>query len=517
MDILKKFASFVKHNHLRDLAVANLAIIRPMNMPLMKYFDHMPEEDLLQISMKSLSDFLTDLENGTAIEKSRAQMKKWENNELDEIAGMNVEPSDLVLVSGAQNMALMQFITRFTENLEDGVQIMSELSAYYIESQENAFSTMFRIRKKTEDALVESEERFRVISQSAADAIIIFDLDYIIQFWNKAAENIFGYEEEEAIGHSFLNIIPKERHEVYYSTMEEFKKSKIPLGVGKTFEITCLDKQGKSIPVEMSNSFFETSHGSFFSVIIHDITERKEATNNLEEETRKLMASNEELEQFAYVASHDMKEPLRMVSNYVQLLEKKYSDIIDAEGKQYISYAVDGTLRMRTLINDLLEYSRINRDDSPLVNTDLNTVVQEVKTNLHELIAEKKADIQLPDLPEIKCDRMQMVQLFQNLIGNGLKFMPQGKSSEIKINCDSMPYEWKFSISDNGIGINEEFQGKIFKMFQRLHHREEYPGTGIGLAICKKIVERHKGRIWFESALGKGTTFFFTISKSPNR
>jgi light-regulated signal transduction histidine kinase (bacteriophytochrome) len=245
---------------------------------------------------------------------------------------------------------------------------------------------------------------------------------------------------------------------------------------------------------------------------IEDITERKQVEDTLNRSVTELKRSNDELQQFAYVASHDLQEPLRMVASFTQLLAERYDNQLDDKAKKYIHYAVDGAVRMQLLINDLLAYSRIGTKAKPLETIDLNTVLGEVINNLKINIDEAKAIITNEELPEVQADASQLVQLFQNLIGNAVKFRGTG-FPHIHISARDEGREWRFSVRDSGIGIDPQYADKVFTIFQRLHTREEYPGSGIGLAICKKIVERHGGRIWFESELGKGTTFFFTISK----
>jgi PAS domain S-box-containing protein len=242
----------------------------------------------------------------------------------------------------------------------------------------------------------------------------------------------------------------------------------------------------------------------------HDITERKETEEQLRIKNEELLRSNQELEQFAYVASHDLKEPLRMITNYTQLLQHKYDHTLDDAAREYIQFAVDGAHRMGKLINDLLEFSRIGRNIEKYIRIDTATILQEVLCNLEENIKNANATITAADLPIVRSAPTYLTQLFQNLIGNALKF----KSSSdpvININASRQNGHWLFSISDNGIGIDKEHQHKIFIIFQRLHDRNQYPGTGIGLAICKKIVEMHGGNIWVTSEPGSGSVFHFTL------
>ena len=230
----------------------------------------------------------------------------------------------------------------------------------------------------------------------------------------------------------------------------------------------------------------------------------------LAKKTEDLTRSNSELEQFAYVASHDLQEPLRMISSYVQLLSRRYEGKLDKDADDFIAYAVEGTKRMQQLINDLLAYSRVGTRGKPPVPTDFEDVFSEAMANLKITTEEAGAVVTHDQLPTAMADRLQMVQLFQNLIGNAIKF--RGKDvPQVHVSARQEGELWVFSVRDNGIGIDPQFHDRIFTIFQRLHGREEYPGTGIGLAVSKKIVERHGGRIWLESSLGKGTTFYFTV------
>ena len=225
-----------------------------------------------------------------------------------------------------------------------------------------------------------------------------------------------------------------------------------------------------------------------------------------------LQRSNRELEQFAYVASHDLQEPLRMVSSYTQLLARRYEGQLDEKAKKYVHYAVDGAVRMQTLIDDLLAYSRVGRQDKPIESTDSHSALGEARRNLAVMIEKTRAIITNDDLPTVRAVPSQLVMLFQNLISNAVKFQREGVPS-VHVAARDDGREWVFSVRDNGIGIDPQHADRVFVIFQRLHTRDEYPGTGIGLAVCQRIVERHGGRIWFESKPGKGTTFFFTIPK----
>lgn len=239
-----------------------------------------------------------------------------------------------------------------------------------------------------------------------------------------------------------------------------------------------------------------------------------ERTLELEKANGELIRSNEELERFAYVASHDLQEPLRVISSYLQLLEKKYNDQLDEKAQKYISTTIDASSRMKRLINDLLLFSRVGTRGEEFIDIDLNTLIAEVLRDLEVTINEKQAVIEVDDMPKIKGDPSQIRQLFQNLIGNGIKFGKPDVPSQIKIGSKLAENNLvELSVEDNGIGIEKDYYERVFIIFQRLHTRQKYEGTGIGLAISKKIVERHGGQIWVESEPGEGCVFKFTLSE----
>ncbi|MBI5309219.1 MAG: PAS domain S-box protein [Planctomycetes bacterium] len=373
--------------------------------------------------------------------------------------------------------------------------------------------------------LMESEEKFRKISASANDAIIMLDDEERISYWNVAAEKIFGYSKEEAVGkrlHTLIiPVVFRNRH------LEGFKEFQIagqgPV-IGKTLELTALRRDGEEFPIELSLSGVQIK-GKWNAIgIIRDITERKrlnvrllaeiggrkKVLERLKQMVKELERSNSELQQFAYVASHDLQEPLRMVSSYTQLLGRRYKGKLDADADEFIAYAVDGAVRMQMLINDLLEYSRVGTRGKPFEMVNCLDIFDQAISNLKMAIEESGAVITHDGLPMVMADVLQFTQLFQNLLGNAIKF--RGKETPcIHVSAIQKEGEWVFSIRDNGIGIDPQYVDRIFVIFQRLHSKEEYPGSGIGLAICKKIVERHGGQIWVESEPGKGATFCFTV------
>lgn len=243
------------------------------------------------------------------------------------------------------------------------------------------------------------------------------------------------------------------------------------------------------------------------------IAERGRIETELREKAEQLARSNAELEQFAYVASHDLKAPLRTVAGFAQLLSKRYGDILQGDGLEFLGFIDSGVRKMQRLIDDLLQYARAVRAPVAASWIDGEALVEQVRTSLRSSIDQSGARIEASKLPHFWGDAKQMAQVFQNLLDNAIKFQPQGQAAVVNVDCVEQAEGWTFSVRDNGIGIAPEFHDKVFVLFQRLHHEDEYDGTGLGLPICKKIVERHGGRMWLESELGRGSRFAFFLPK----
>ena len=340
--------------------------------------------------------------------------------------------------------------------------------------------------------------------------IVITDTNGIIKYANGNFCKISKYSAEELIGchHRILNSS--------FHSKSFFKNLWIIIASGKIWrgEICNKAKDGRFYWVDMTIVPFLNEAGKPYQYLAvqMDITERKNAEEQLRKNAEALRASNIELERFAYVASHDLQEPLRMVSSFLGLLTKKYNDTLDEEGLRYIRFAVDGAERMKRLILDLLLFSRLENQNETMAPVDCNEVMNEVIENLHTAISESDAIIRMNHLPVFKGNKSQILQLFQNLVSNAIKYHNE-KSLTIEISCEEKENHWKFCVKDNGIGIDRKYFDKIFVIFQQLHNKDEYAGTGIGLTVAKKIVQRHGGSIWVESEPGKGSSFFFTIAK----
>ena len=360
-------------------------------------------------------------------------------------------------------------------------------------------------RKRMEEVLRESEAKYSALVENSRDGIVILQ-DGVMKFVNTASLEIVGYTPEELLGIDFLKMVtPEDREMVMKRYADRMAGKEVP----SIYEIALIRKDGITVPVEVNATFINYEGRPADLVVIRDITERKRA----EEELRR---SNQELEHFAYIASHDLQEPLRMVSSYTQLLAQRYKDKLDADADEFIHYVEDGVSRMRALINGLLVYSRVGTSGAAFELTDCEAAFDCALTNLQVAVDESGAVITHHPLPVVMADASQLTQVFQNLIGNAIKFCNQ-ELPRIHVAAEPRGNEWLFSIRDNGIGIDPQYHDRIFDMSQRLHSRTEYSGSGVGLAICDKVVKRHGGRIWVESQTGKGATFYFTIPIKGDR
>jgi PAS domain S-box-containing protein len=365
---------------------------------------------------------------------------------------------------------------------------------------------IIRQRKRVEAALRDSETKYSTLVEQAKDGVVIVQ-DEVCKFANRAMAEICGYPAERLLSMPFSQLLAPESSEVVSRIRQASTAAGEPPVVHEA-RILCADGTTKQVEIIASVIHYDGRPAGMG--IARDVTDRKRAEEMLRHKAEELKRSNEELEQFAYVASHDLQEPLRMVASYVRLLERRYKDRLDADASDFIGYAADGANRMHLLINDLLAYSRVGTRGNQFEAADSTAALVQALANLEASIEESAARITFDSLPTATADASQLVQVFQNLVGNALKFRSR-KRPRVHISAEENEEGYVFSVQDNGIGIDPKYSDRIFVIFQQLHDKSEHPGTGIGLAICKKIVERHGGRIWVESEPGNGATFKFTL------
>jgi len=371
------------------------------------------------------------------------------------------------------------------------------------------FNIMTSDLQTSRNKLQSAKDYIDNIIKSLIDTLIVTDADGTIKMINKSALELLGYNQDEIIGEKLSIIFPKQDLPKDERLIDTYIRKEY---VSKT-EVRYQTKSGEIIPVSISSSVIKDINDEIDGVVFvaQDISDYKRA-ELLARSSEALERSNKELEQFAYVASHDLQEPLRMISSYVQLLKRRYADNLDSDANEFIDFAVDGAERMKILIKDLLAFSRIGTKGEEFKITSTQTILEEILSNLEISIKGNNVVITNDPLPDLVVDRTQIMQLFQNLISNAIKYRGD-ESPKIHIEVQDKYTEWLFCFRDNGIGIEQKYADQIFVIFQRLHGKGEYSGTGIGLSIAKRIVERHGGQIWVESEPGKGSAFKFTIPK----
>jgi PAS domain S-box-containing protein len=361
-------------------------------------------------------------------------------------------------------------------------------------------------RKRAEEAVKLANAYNRSLIEASLDPLVTISPDGRITDVNAATEKVTGHSRAELIGTDFSNYFtdPDKAREGYMQVFKEGSVTDYPLKLRH--------RAGHITPVVYNASVYRDEAGRVSGVFAaaRDVTELNKAEEALKQKIAEVERSNAELEQFAYVASHDLQEPLRMVTSYVNLIDRRYKDKLDKDANEFIGYTVEGATRMQQMINDLLAYSRIGTRGKPFEPSDMELILEHALKNLKITIQESDAVVTHDPLPTINADDLQITQIFQNLIGNAIKFRGD-RQPRVHVSAEKKGDEWIFSVKDNGIGIEPQYFDRIFIIFNRLHTRAEYPGSGIGLAICKKIVERHRGRIWIESKPGEGSTFYFTI------
>jgi PAS domain S-box-containing protein len=390
---------------------------------------------------------------------------------------------------------------------KDGTEFSVEISLSPLETRSGPVA-LAAVRDVSERK--KAETRFRALLESAPDAMVIVNSDGFIELANTRTERLFGYSRLELVGQSVDVLVPQDLRGGHFAHRDRFFADPRPREMGAGFDLMAVRKDGTQFPVEISLSPLEGPGEISVTAAIRDVGERKRSEQQLSEKMTELRQSNEALEQFAHIASHDLQEPLRMVASYTQLLSKRYKGRLDADADEFIAYAVDGTQRMKRLIEDLLVYSRAGRSAPAAKELDSEDALREALGNLQAAIEESEAQVTWNALPKVTAAELQLVQLFQNLVGNAIKYRG-ARVPRILVAARNTATEWIFSVADNGIGIEAKYFDRVFVIFQRLHGRGEYEGTGIGLAICKRILQQQGGRIWVESEFGTGSTFYFAL------
>jgi PAS domain S-box-containing protein len=354
------------------------------------------------------------------------------------------------------------------------------------------------------------EERFRLAVEASPSGMILVDAAGRIVLVNGEVERMFGYARGELINESIERLVPDRARRVHAELRDGFLSAAEGRRMGQGRDVRGRRKDGTEFPAEIGLNPFSTREGRLTLSVIVDISERQAMLERLEAQTAELQRSNDELMQFAYVASHDLQEPLRMVASYTELFSARFTGQIDERADKYIRYISEGATRMQRLVRDLLVFARVGRQTVPTLPVDMNAVCQRVLNDLKPLIDGSDAEVIVNHLPTVLSDDIQVGQVLQNLVANAIKFRGNAPP-RIVVSAGRVREMARVSVEDNGIGIDMKFHDRVFEIFQRLHERGAYEGTGVGLAVVKRIVERHGGRVWFESIVGEGTRFHFTL------
>ena len=399
---------------------------------------------------------------------------------------------------------------------KDGSEFPIEIMLSPLDSAEGILVTAairdITMRRAAAEHLVRMEERYRGLLEAAPDAMVVVNTTGEIVLLNAQAEKQFGYRRDELLGQKVTNIVPLGFAERLIADAQRSEQDALEQQIGTGLELLGLRKDGSEFPIEIMLSPLKSTGAMLVTAAIRDISARKTAEILLQEMIEELSRSNEELSHFADIASHDLQEPLRMVSSFTQLLARRYKGKLDADADEFIDYAVNGVTRMQRLLQDLLIYSRVGTRGKELTDTSSERALCHALANLRGAIADSGAVVTHDPLPGVRADETQLIQLFQNLVSNAIKYQDPGVPKVHISAAKAQGNKWTFSVKDNGFGIEPQCFERIFGMFQRLHKREEFSGTGIGLAVCKKIVERHGGNISVASRLHQGSEFRFTLS-----
>jgi len=375
-----------------------------------------------------------------------------------------------------------------------------------------SLSLFLFLRLRRDGAILKQRKaQLHAVIQNAADGITLIDSAGLIEEFNPACEQLFGYSKEEVMGQNVKMLMPEPYHKEHDGYLGNYQKTGDKKIIGSGREVRGKRKDGTEFDIDLRVSEVRAPKRVLYMGMFRDITERKRMEKIQKQLIEKLGESNAELERFAYVASHDLREPLRLVANFAVLLKRQYASALDAEAKEYITIINDSATRMHSMVGDLLEYARIGNEEMRYSKVDMEEQICRVKYNLSSFIQDHQACVTHDPLPEVMGNALQLMRVLQNLVGNAIKFHANDVSPQVHVGAEKQENCWRFYVKDNGIGMAPEYTQQIFEPFRQLHARNEYMGTGIGLAICKRIVEKHGGTISAESTPGNGSVFYFTI------
>jgi len=542
---LEAYATFLLENKLDEFTAIQLSLSQEIKLPLLKQLELFSDEQLFSLNIALATELLGNCAAGEGSAHIQRSIKKWLNNNSSVIDKHQLIVEDITLIAFILRKALQKFIPAYTNEFSVLIELITEIDLFITQTETSFLKARLLFRKQNQkDKQVEESQQFtmelatvneefrfnelryqRMISEVEDYAILLMNKDGVIQNWNKGAEKIKGYTASEIVGKNFRLFYRKEDQEKKLPELlvqEATEKGKA------SHEGLRLRKDGTTFwgSIVITALHDENNNLIGFTKVTRDLTEKKladdrlkEYANRIEKHNEELIRMNKDLDAFTYMASHDLQEPLRKIKTFCNFIMDKSKADLSQDALNYFNRIVASATRMQTLIDSLLDYSRAATNEIVLTTTDLNAIIEDVKKELADVIKKKNIIITSGELPMLKIQPLQFYQLFFNLIENAIKYSREDITAQIKITASKFletteygAHEfYRIEVADNGIGFEQKYAGNIFKLFQRLHGRNEYSGTGIGLAICKKIAENHNGSISATGEPGKGATFTITL------
>lgn len=514
---LSGFAAFLLEQRLDAFVDAQIQRVGRYDLPLMRFVAHLPPEELHSVSRLSTTAWLTSIRDGRFPQHRRGELQKWRDNALAHNIGRDsVTLTDLIQVYGAQRATLMSFLGEYATTAAGSAAIALELEEEFGAAEREGLDVLEELAAERRASLADTaqqleEQRARIdgLIAHAPDAVVVIDEDNIIRLWNSKATAVFGWTEAEAVGLPLADtIIPPAFRKAHTAGMTRYLTTGEARVLHQALSLTALHKDGREFPVSLTISGFRQGGKQHFVSFLRDVTEQRSTEAALEQHRMALESRNEELEQYAWLVSHDLKEPLRKITMFADILEHRFAEHLPADGVTYVQRMSGATQRMSSLIDAVLAYANVSRMLEEKEPVNLSDVLAEAASNLELLIADTDArlSVRLPPQPVLGM-RVQLVQVFENLVANAMKYRKTNAAPAISIDGELRGEHIFIEVRDNGVGFNEEYAEKIFAPFQRLQTSEAQAGTGIGLALCRKIVVLHNGHISARSVEGQGSVF----------
>lgn len=513
--LLADFAEYLSKNHLEEIARLNIRLAIEEKVPLLRFFEGLSEDQLIKTGMEGLKTFLKGLQAGTATEEIYQSIDNWKNDKLPGIPREEVEICDLVLINAHRNKNIRKFIHLFTSDVTSAIEIIEELDRLHVYYNNLAFTAFMDIQKEVLERknilIIQNEGKLKEAQEIGLLGSWEFDVVNNEVSWSDQMYRIFGYEpgEIQIDFEKYLTLLHPDDRTMVSDKVSGIFKTLEPY----TFEHRLIKKDGTIAWVLARGKVLEKNGDHVLKIAGtgQDITEEKNYQEVLEKRQRSLEAVNKELEAFCYTISHDLRSPLRAIDGFGKMLAEDYTDKLDKEGVRILDVIRNNAQFMGSLIDDLLDFSRLNRKDLVKNRFEMKVMVESVLEELKQANPENNAKVILKDLPEAFADKTMIHQVWQNLLSNAFKFTSKKEQGIIEIGSKEGESENIYYVKDNGAGFDMKYKNKLFHVFQRLHSMEEFTGTGVGLATVQRIILRNGGTVWADGAVNEGATFYFSL------